>query len=128
MFDRRRSGLESPGSQPLRAEVVRLFEQVGGAGAQLIFRPNNHPTLFENPARQILGRVFEKPVDKPARFAYNRRRCILLFRRLAGAADVKSGPVVQLVRTLACHARGRRFEPFRVAICCYSSVGRALPW
>ena len=23
----------------------------------------------------------------------------------------KSGPVVQLVRTLACHARGRRFEP-----------------
>ena len=22
-----------------------------------------------------------------------------------------SGPVVQLVRTLACHARGRRFEP-----------------
>ena len=23
----------------------------------------------------------------------------------------KSGPVVQLVRTLACHARGRGFEP-----------------
>ena len=23
----------------------------------------------------------------------------------------KCGPVVQLVRTLACHARGRRFEP-----------------
>ena len=23
----------------------------------------------------------------------------------------KGGPVVQLVRTLACHARGRRFEP-----------------
>ena len=23
----------------------------------------------------------------------------------------RSGPVVQLVRTLACHARGRRFEP-----------------
>ena len=23
----------------------------------------------------------------------------------------KNGPVVQLVRTLACHARGRRFEP-----------------
>ena len=22
-----------------------------------------------------------------------------------------SGPVVQLVRTLACHARGRRFDP-----------------
>ena len=25
------------------------------------------------------------------------------------------GPVVQLVRTLACHARGRRFEPVPVA-------------
>ncbi len=25
--------------------------------------------------------------------------------------DNISGPVVQLVRTLACHARGRRFEP-----------------
>ena len=25
--------------------------------------------------------------------------------------SLKSGPVVQLVRTLACHARGRRFEP-----------------
>ncbi len=24
---------------------------------------------------------------------------------------MKYGPVVQLVRTLACHARGRRFEP-----------------
>ena len=24
---------------------------------------------------------------------------------------LKCGPVVQLVRTLACHARGRRFEP-----------------
>ena len=23
----------------------------------------------------------------------------------------RGGPVVQLVRTLACHARGRRFEP-----------------
>ena len=23
----------------------------------------------------------------------------------------RNGPVVQLVRTLACHARGRRFEP-----------------
>ena len=24
---------------------------------------------------------------------------------------LQNGPVVQLVRTLACHARGRRFEP-----------------
>ena len=45
------------------------------------------------------------------------------------------GPVVQLVRTLACHARGRRFEPvpgrhFHGAaalwICPDSSVGRAV--
>ena len=26
-------------------------------------------------------------------------------------AKGECGPVVQLVRTLACHARGRRFEP-----------------
>ena len=25
--------------------------------------------------------------------------------------SIRNGPVVQLVRTLACHARGRRFEP-----------------
>ena len=41
------------------------------------------------------------------------------------------GPVVQLVRTLACHARGRRFEPvpgrhfFNMIIWLDSSVGRA---
>ena len=37
------------------------------------------------------------------------------------------GPVVQLVRTLACHARGRRFEPDpgRQNICGCSSSGRA---
>ena len=27
------------------------------------------------------------------------------------SAPAISGPVVQLVRTLACHARGRRFDP-----------------
>ena len=38
----------------------------------------------------------------------------------------KSGPVVQLVRTLACHARGRRFEPVPGRhFCLCSSVGRA---
>ena len=38
------------------------------------------------------------------------------------------GPVVQLVRTLACHARGRRFEPVpgrHFFNCLGSSVGRA---
>ena len=42
------------------------------------------------------------------------------------------GPVVQLVRTLACHARGREFEPhpdrqgfYLKALCFCSSVGRA---
>ncbi len=29
----------------------------------------------------------------------------------AEAPSAKHGPVVQLVRTLACHARGRRFDP-----------------
>ena len=41
----------------------------------------------------------------------------------------KSGPVVQLVRTLACHARGRRFEPVPGRhFCLCSSVGRAEDW
>ncbi len=40
-----------------------------------------------------------------------------------------NGPVVQLVRTLACHARGRGFEPHpgRHKICGFSSSGRAPP-
>ena len=41
----------------------------------------------------------------------------------------KFGPVVQLVRTLACHARGRRFEPVpgrHFTVCLCSSVGRAV--
>ena len=35
-------------------------------------------------------------------------------QRVSGSSPLTStkfGPVVQLVRTLACHARGRRFEP-----------------
>ena len=35
-------------------------------------------------------------------------------QRVSGSSPLtptKYGPVVQLVRTLACHARGRRFEP-----------------
>ena len=35
-------------------------------------------------------------------------------QRVTGSSPVTptiSGPVVQLVRTLACHARGRGFEP-----------------
>ena len=54
--------------------------------------------------------------------------------------DHHIGPVVQLVRTLACHARGRRFEPVpgRQKLSSYldsfnfirldSSVGRAGDW
>ena len=42
---------------------------------------------------------------------------------------IEFGPVVQLVRTLACHARGRRFEPdpgrHLFTFCLCSSVGRA---
>ena len=33
------------------------------------------------------------------------------------------GPVVQLVRTLACHARGRRFEPVPGRHFCISKIG-----
>ena len=43
------------------------------------------------------------------------------------ATTIFYGLVVQLVRTLACHARGRRFEPVpgRHFFWLYSSVGRA---
>ena len=49
-------------------------------------------------------------------------------QRVTGSSPVvpTNGPVVQLVRTLACHARGRRFEPVPGRhICLCSSVGRA---
>ena len=35
-----------------------------------------------------------------------------------------NGPVVQLVRTLACHARGRRFEPVPGRHFFYASVAQ----
>ena len=56
------------------------------------------------------------------------------------ATTILYGLVVQLVRTLACHARGRRFEPvpgrhfyfiingFFIYIWLHSSVGRAEDW
>ena len=59
-------------------------------------------------------------------------------QRVTGSSPVVptiNGPVVQLVRTLACHARGRRFEPvpgrhlgnsIEFPICLCSSVGRAV--
>ena len=50
-------------------------------------------------------------------------------QRVTGSSPVvptTSGPVVQLVRTLACHARGRRFDPVPDRhLCLCSSVGRA---
>ena len=58
-------------------------------------------------------------------------------QRVTGSSPVvpTNGPVVKLVRTLACHARGRRFEPvpgrhlgnsIEFPICLCSSVGRAV--
>ena len=50
-------------------------------------------------------------------------------QRVTGSSPVTSttdGPVVQLVRTPACHAGGRRFEPVPGRHLCFcSSVGRA---
>ena len=50
-------------------------------------------------------------------------------QRVTGSSPVvptNCGLVVQLVRTLACHARGRRFEPVPGRhFCPDSSVGRA---
>ena len=56
-------------------------------------------------------------------------------QRVIGSSPIvptKYGPVVQLVRTLACHARGQGFESpsgrqiyTALAVCLCSSVGRA---
>ena len=52
-------------------------------------------------------------------------------QRVTGSSPVVPtiiGLVVQLVRTLACHARGRGFEPHpgrHFLLCLCSSVGRA---
>ena len=50
-------------------------------------------------------------------------------QRVTGSSPVvpTKGPVVQLVRTLACHARGREFEPHPGRQCGFSSSGRAPP-
>ena len=57
-------------------------------------------------------------------------------QRVIGSSPIVStinGPVAQLVRALACHARGRGFDPHpdrhlyntALAVCLCSSVGRA---
>ena len=55
-------------------------------------------------------------------------------QRVIGSSPIvsTSGPVAQLVRALACHARGRGFDPHpdrhyntALAVCLCSSVGRA---
>ena len=50
-------------------------------------------------------------------------------QRVTGSSPVVPtiGPVVQLVRTLACHARGREFESHPGRHCGFSSSGRAPP-
>ena len=52
-------------------------------------------------------------------------------QRVIGSSPIvstKFGPVVQLVRTLACHARGQGFEsPSGRHLCGFSSFGRASP-
>ena len=50
-------------------------------------------------------------------------------QRVTGSSPVVptiNGPVVQLVRTLACHARGRRFEPVpgRHFFCAFALVAQ----
>ena len=52
--------------------------------------------------RKFFLRLPPKPLDNRGPVLYNHIHC----------PEVRvCGPVVQLVRTLACHARGRRFEP-----------------
>ena len=76
---------------------------------------------------------FQKPIDKRILFCYNIIRCecfdtsnkekcgsiaqlgehLPYKQRVIGSSPIvpTNGPVVQLVRTLACHARGQGFEP-----------------
>ena len=62
--------------------------------------------LFRKRAKNIFGKnrkiPDEKKLDNRISVLYN-NRCLIMIQAF--------GPVVQLVRTLACHARGRRFEP-----------------
>ena len=48
---------------------------------------------------------------KSGRLFLTKRACPCIIYSVAAAIAAAYGPVVQLVRTLACHARGRRFEP-----------------
>ena len=118
---------------------------------QIEYKPKKHQKI------RFFQKYFQKPIDKPFSLWYNIIRCWngLSDQRSswehssAGRASAlqaeghrfepccshHNGPVVQLVRTLACHARGRRFEPvpgrhFSVncSICLCSSVGRAVDW
>ena len=59
---------------------------------------------------QLIEKIEKKHLDFFLDSPYNIKRC---------EKRNFHGPVVQLVRTLACHARGRRFEPV---------PGRHFPW
>lgn len=59
---------------------------------------------------KIFENFFEKPIDFYRKRRYNKYRCQGNTDPLA-TSQWKVGLVVQLVRTPACHAGGRRFEP-----------------
>ena len=90
------------------------------------------------------GRHFLHPENRPKRKNENHRK---FFQKLLDTGRFvwyikqalrRRGRVVQSVRTLACHARGRGFksllgrhprsESSAGFVCCYSSAGRAHPW
>ena len=107
--------------------------------------------LKEKTGKNTFGKIsknififLEKTVDKTILLCYNKRVAGNLVangsiaqlgehlpykQRVIGSSPIvptKSGLVVQLVRTLACHARGQGFEsPSGRHICLCSSVGRA---
>ena len=75
--------------------------------------------------KKKVQKTFEKPLDKPKAMWYNNKVArtqgsiaqlgehLPYKQRVTGSSPVvptKYGPVVQLVRTLACHARGQGFE------------------
>ncbi len=160
------AGGKLPASPPKKQKISNFFQKP-------IDKPNRvwyNTIRCEKPHRgrqknfEKIEKIFQKPIDKPIRMWYNKKvvrqepadksrehssagRASALQaegHRFEPCCSHQYGPVVQLVRTLACHARGQGFESpsgrhlisygidrmYRhrtsgLIVCLCSSVGRA---
>ena len=130
-------------ARPLCYDGRHAGRQLSG-GAHHAFVPD-HEIIPPFVSRVMLpGRHFLRPENRPKRKNENHRK---FFQKLLDTGRFvwyikralrRRGRVVQSVRTLACHARGRGFksllgrhprsESSAGFVCCYSSAGRAHPW